>query len=56
MVVMMVVTVISVIIVRPAVSYPDINNGCNIPAAIVERVITPVIGRSEVWIVPSRVV
>jgi hypothetical protein len=56
MAVMMVVAVVSVIIVRPAVSYPDIHNGCNIPATIVERVITPVIGGSEVWIVPSRVV
>jgi hypothetical protein len=43
MAVMMIVAIISVIIVWPAESYPDIYNRRGIPAVIVEWIITPVI-------------
>ena len=56
MAVVMVVTIISVIITRPAVSYPDIYNRCDIPAVIIERIITPIIGRTEIRIIPSGVI
>jgi len=41
--VVMIVTVITEIIIRPGVPYSDIYCRCGIPVAIVKRIITPVI-------------
>jgi hypothetical protein len=51
--VMMIMSVISVIIVWPAVTYSYIYRWCDIPAAEDVWIITPVIGRSVIWFIPS---